>query len=159
MFFPNMHLPPNVSALHMECVTWYNTQYERGMTMIDMKQIISGVTLTKACNVSPDNESKKDGVTKRINVKVKFDGATIGGVFDKALSGTVIQWQNGVGRKAFDTYTDNQTVEITFTAPASKPVEAPEDAFTREAKAAGVDMNDEQALAMYIIKRMTAAKA
>ncbi len=126
---------------------------------MDMGQIITGVTLTKACNVSPDNESKKEGVTKRINVKVKFDGATVGGVFDKALSGTVIQWQNGVGRKAFDSYTENQTVEITFIAPASKPTEAPEDAFTREAIAAGIDMNDEKALAMYIIKRMKAAKA
>lgn len=126
--------------------------------MINMNEIISGVTLTKSCNVSPDSESKKDGTTKRINVKVKFDGATLQGVFDKALASTVISWQNGVGRKAFDSLTNNQTIEIQFTAPASKPTEAPEDAFTREARAAGIDLNDEQALTMYIIKRMKAAK-
>ena len=126
---------------------------------MNLNETISGVTLTKSCNVSPDNESKKDGVTKRINVKVKFDESTLQGVFDKALASTVISWQNGVGRKSFDTLTNNQTVEINFNAPASKPTEAPEDAFCREAKAAGVDMNDEKALAAYIIKRMKAAKA
>lgn len=131
----------------------------KGEKTMNMNEIITGVTLTKACSVSPDGESKKEGVTKRINVKVKFDGATLQGVFDKALASTVISWQNGVGRKAFDTLSNNQTVEITFTAPASKPTEAPEDAFSREAKAAGVDLTDEKALAAYIIKRMKAAKA
>jgi hypothetical protein len=126
--------------------------------MMNLNETISGITLTKVCSVSPDGDSKKDGISKRINVKVKFDGSSLQGVFDKALAGTVIAWQNGVGRKTFDNLANNQTVEITFVSPASKPTEAPEDAFTREAKAAGVDMSDEAALAAYIIKRMKAAK-
>lgn len=123
--------------------------------MINMNEIINGVILSKVCSVSPDNDAKKAGTHKNINVKVKFDGATVKSVFDKALSATVISWQNGVGRKAFDTLENNQTVEVQFIAPASRPTEAPEDAFMREAKADGIDVNDEAALAAYIIKRMT----
>ena len=143
----------------MECMAWPKPIMKGEKTMINMNEVIANVTLTKACNISPDGDSKKEGITKRVNVKVKFDGATLQGVFDKALASTVISWQNGVGRKAFDSLTANQTVEITFNAPASKPTEAPEDAFTREAKAAGIDLNDEQALTMYIIKRMKAVKS
>jgi hypothetical protein len=123
-------------------------------SMINMSEIISGVTLTKACSIKADKDSDE---SKVINLRVKFDGATLRGVFDKALSGTVIAWQNGVGRKKFDEFEDKQTVEVQFTSPATKPTEAPEDAFMREAKAAGIDVNDEAALTTYIIKRMKKA--
>lgn len=126
---------------------------------LNMNEVLTGITLTKACAISPDNDSKKEGITKKVNVKVRFDGSTLQGVFDKALASTVISWQNGVGRKSFDSLVNNQTVEINFVAPASKPTEAPEDAFMREARAAGVDVTDEAALSTYVIKRMKAAKA
>ena len=125
-------------------------QYERGMNM-DMNQIIAGVVLSKACAVSPDAESKKEGVSKKVNVRVKFDGAKLADVFEKALSGTVIAWQNGVGRKSFDTLKDNQTVEITFTAPASRAQVDPIDAVIASAKAAG--MTVEQYLMAELKKR------
>ena len=124
---------------------------------MNMNEIITGVILSKLTSVSPDNESKKEGISKKINVKVKFDGALLRAVFDKALSGAVIQWANGVGRKGFDKLTDNQTVEIQFTSPASQPTIAPEDAFLAGAKAEGVDITDEKALAAYVIKRMKKA--
>lgn len=114
---------------------------------LNMSEMISGVTLTKACGISPDNESKKEGVTKKINVKVKFDGATLQGVFDKALASTVIQWQNGVGRKQFDTLKDNQTVEITFTSPAKTTVD-PMESIIASAKAAGMTVEE------YVISEM-----
>jgi hypothetical protein len=60
---------------------------------------------------------------------IKFDGATLASVFDKAVSGTVIAWQNGVGRKAFDTFKNGQTVEIQFIAPASRAAIDPETAM------------------------------
>ena len=123
---------------------------------MNMNEVITNVTLTKVCSIKADKDSTD---TKQITLRVKFDGATIQSVFDKAVSGAVIAWQNGVGRKQFDTFKPMQTVDIQFTAPASKATETPENAFTREAIAAGVDMNNESALAAYVIKRMKAAKA
>ncbi len=89
-------------------------------TMINMNEVIANVTLTKVCSIKADKDSDN---SKQINLKVKFDGATVQSVFNKALAGTVIQWQNGVGRKNFDTYKANQVVEVQFTAPASTTVD------------------------------------
>jgi hypothetical protein len=93
---------------------------------MNMNEIIANVTLLKGCDIKPDKDSTD---SKRINLKVKFDGATIQSVFDKAVSGAVIAWQNGVGRKNFDTYKNMQTVEIQFTAPASRAAIDPETAM------------------------------
>ena len=124
--------------------------------MINMTEVIANVTLSKVCSIRADKDSTEK---KMINLRVKFDGTTIQSVFDKALSGAVIAWQNGVGRNNFDTYKPGQVVEIQFSAPASKPTETPENAFTREAIAAGVNINDDDELSAYIVKRMKAAKA
>jgi len=121
-----------------------------------MNETITNVTLTKVCSIKADKDSD---ITKQITLRVKFDGTPLQSVFDKAVSGAVIAWQNGVGRKQFDTFKNGQTVDIQFSAPASRTIETPENAFTREAIAAGVDMNNEAELAMYVIKRMKAAKA
>jgi len=91
-----------------------------------MNETISNVVLTKVCSIKADKDSDE---TKQISLKVKFDGAKLSSVFDKAVSGAVIQWQNGVGRKNFDTYKNNQTVEIQFTAPASRTAIDPETAM------------------------------
>jgi hypothetical protein len=99
----------------------------KGMkTMINMNEVIANVVLTKVCSIKADKDSDE---TKQISLKVKFDGAKLSSVFDKAVSGAVIQWQNGVGRKNFDTYKNNQTVEIQFTAPASRTAIDPETAM------------------------------
>lgn len=84
---------------------------------IDMNQVITGVTIVKACSVKPDKDSTD---SKQVNVAVKFDGAALKAVFDKAVSQSVIAWQNGVGRKTFDTLKAGQTINIQFTAPASR---------------------------------------
>jgi hypothetical protein len=62
-------------------------------------------------------------------LKVKFDGATVQSVFDKAVAGAVIAWQNGVGRKQYDTFKSGQVVEIQFSAPASRTAVDPETAM------------------------------
>ena len=93
---------------------------------INMNEVIANVTLTKVCSIKADKESTE---AKQINLKVKFDGAVLSSVFDKAVSGAVIAWQNGVGRKQFDTFKPNQTVEIQFTAPASRTAIDPETAM------------------------------
>lgn len=93
---------------------------------INMMEVITNMTLSKVCSIKADKDSTE---AKNINLKVKFDGATIQSVFDKAVAGAVIQWQNGVGRKQFDTFKNNQTVEIQFTAPASRTAIDPETAM------------------------------
>ena len=93
---------------------------------MDLNEVITNTTLTKICSIKVNKESK---VSKLITLKVKFDGASLSSVFDKALAGAVIQWQNGVGRKRFDTYKPNQVVEIQFSAPARRSAIDPETAM------------------------------
>ena len=127
---------------------------------MNMNETIANVTLTKVVSISPDNESKKEGLKKTVTLQMRYDGLTLGEVFQKALKDDVISWANGSGgRKAFNKLTDKQTIKVSAKAPGSSPAEAPEDAFSREAKAAGVDLNNEKELTAYIIRRMKAAKA
>ena len=102
------------------------TNTNMGGYIMNLNEIIANVKMTKVCSISPDKESDEH---KQISLVVKFDGARLQSVFDKAVSGAVIAWQNGVGRKNFDTYKNGQTVEIQFIAPASKAAIDPEQAM------------------------------
>jgi len=99
---------------------------------MNMTDVIAGVILTKACSISPDKDSKEH---KKINLRIKFDGAQLGDVFAKAVSSTVISWQNGAGRKAFDTLKDNATVDVQFSAPATRAQIDPETAMVMKLQA------------------------
>jgi hypothetical protein len=107
----------------------------KGETTMNMNEVIVNVKLGKVCSIKADKDSTE---SKSINLMVKFDGATLASVFDKAVSGAVIAWQNGVGRKNFDTFKPNQTVEIQFTAPAARAQMDPMDALLANAKAANM---------------------
>lgn len=127
----------------------------KGRYAMNMNEIIAGVTLTKIVSISPDEEAKKAGIKKTFTLKMKYDGLTLNDVFQKALKDDVISWANGAGgRKAYDKLTDKSTIEVSAKSPGAAAYESPEDAFLREAIAAGVDVKDEKALATYIIKRM-----
>ena len=108
----------------------------KGEYTMNMTEIITNVTLSKACSIRADEDSTEK---KIINLKVKFDGVTLQSVFDKAMSGTVIAWQNGVGRKGFDTFKANQTVEVQFSAPAARAQIDPEQAMVLKLKAMTAD--------------------
>jgi hypothetical protein len=115
-------------------------QYERGKAMnTNLKEKVIGVTLTKACGIKPDGDSTE---SKTIQLEVKFDGVLLEDVFSKAMSSTVITWQNGVGRKQFTTYKANQVVKVDFKAPASKPQVDPVTAMIQMAAAAGMSVED-----------------
>lgn len=105
----------------------------------NLKDKVQGVTLVKACSIKPDGDSTE---SKTIQLEVKFDGVDLEDVFAKALSSTVITWQNGVGRKNFTTYKNNQVVKVDFKAPASKPQVDPVTAMIQMAKAAGMSVED-----------------
>jgi hypothetical protein len=113
--------------------------------MINMNEIVANVKLSKVCSIRADVDSTEK---KNINLVVRFDGATLSSVFDKAVSGAVIAWQNGVGRKNFDTYKNNQTIEIQFVAPASKAQIDPMEVIIAQAKAAGMTVEQ------YVIDQM-----
>jgi hypothetical protein len=113
-----------------------------------MNEVIAGVTLSKVCSIKADKDSTE---SKQINLKVKFDGTTLQSVFDKAVAGAVIQWQNGIGRKHFDTFKNGQSIEIQFSAPASRTAIDPMDALIANAKASG--LTPEQYLIAELKKR------
>ncbi len=116
-----------------------NSNMKGDYTMINMKEVIANVTLTKVCSIKPDKDSDEH---KTITLRVKFDGATVQSIFDKALSGAVIQWQNGVGRKRFDTFKNNQTIDIQFNAPASRTAVDPVTAMIQNAEAEGITVEE-----------------
>ena len=113
--------------------------------MINMNEIISGITLSKACSIKADEDSTEK---KTIHLKVKFDGVTLSAVFGKALSSRVISWQNGTGRKSFDKLTNNQTVEVQFVGTS---IIDPMDSIIASAKAEGITV--EQYIRQEIAKR------
>ena len=100
-----------------------------------MNETITNVTLTKACSIKPDKDSTE---SKQITLRIKFDGATVQSVFDKAVAGAVIQWQNGPGRKGFDGYKNGQTVDIQFTAPGRTTID-PETAMVTKLQSMAPD--------------------
>jgi len=122
--------------------------------MIDLEQKLDGVVVEKACKIRPFKGS--DDV-KAINLRIKFDGATVDDVVGKAVSGTVIQWQNGPGRSKFDSWKNNQTVDVSFTAPSRKPTMPPEDAV--EAKAASKHGDERKEYIASIRARLDALEA
>ncbi len=98
----------------------------KGDIIMDLKQIVKDVVLSKVCSIRADEDSTEK---KNINLRINFDGALLQSVFDKAVSSAVITWQNGVGRKQFDTFKNGQTVDIQFIAPATRAQIDPETAM------------------------------
>jgi len=111
---------------------------------IDMNTRITDVVLTKVCKVKPDGDSTD---SKTLTVKMDYNGLTLGDVFQKALRTDIISFQ-GTARKKFDSYTNNSTVKVKASAPASAPQADPMDVIIASAKAAGMSVED------YIVKEL-----
>jgi hypothetical protein len=86
----------------------------RKFTKDMLEMVIEGITLEKFAGVSPDADGKAAGNTKQVNVKVDFDGVTIGDVFRAALKPRVINWQNVQGRRDYVSLKAGQTVSLKF---------------------------------------------
>ncbi len=112
---------------------------------MDLTQIVKGVTLTKVCNIKAHKDSTN---VKQISCEILFDGVSLQGVFDKAVSSTVIQWQNGPGRDKIDTWIDKQVVKINFKAPGVTTID-PEVAM--KAKLASMTVEERQAKVMELL--------
>ena len=70
--------------------------------------------------------------TKAFRLKVKFQDVPTMDIISKALEGIKIQWVNGVGRKNWDKYQDNQVIEIDFKAPGKAPQIDPKEAVAAQ---------------------------
>ena len=112
---------------------------------MDLNAMVNGVELTKVCALRADNESTDK---KNVTLNIKFNGVRLSDVFEKAITNTVIQWQNA-NRKNFDSLKNGQVVVIDFKAPGKTAVD-PKQALIASAKAAGVDVTNIKALMAYI---------
>ena len=115
-----------------------NSNMKGDITMINMNEVVVGVTLTKILSVSPDNEAKKEGIKKTFTVKMKYDGLTLKDIFAKALKDDIISMQNGNGpgsRKNFDKIVDRQTIEVSAKSPGAEAHIDPETAMIMKLQA------------------------
>jgi len=78
--------------------------------MTNLMDRVDGVTLTKVMSVSPNDDAKKAGESKKITIKVNFDGVTLEDVFQGAMSSEIIKAQNPL-RKSYMSLEDGQVVE------------------------------------------------
>lgn len=88
--------------------------------MIDLNQKWTGISRTKTCKIKPDGDSKE---SKTINLVISYDEVTGEDVLGKAVRSDVIAWQNGPGRKNFDSWKDKQVVRISAKAPGKTLVD------------------------------------
>ena len=116
---------------------------------MDLTQTVKGVKLSKVCSIKPHAESED---SKQVTLEVSFDGVPLSAVFQKALSATVIQWQNGKGRKNFDAWVNNQVVKVDFKAPAKAPEVPPEDAI--KAKMASMTPEERKAYKKALLDKL-----
>ena len=131
--------------IEMSCMVRHEqlTMMKGGMTMINMNEVVTGVVLTKVCSISPDSDSKKEGVKKTITLRMSYEGLTLGDIFAKALKDDVISWANGAGgRKNFDNLKHNQVVEVSAKSPGSGPAADPMTAIIASAKAANMTVEE-----------------
>ena len=106
---------------------------------MDLRQVVNGITLTKVCSIKPYKGSNE---SKNITLEISFDGVILEDVFNKAVGGAVIQWQNGPGRKQFNTWENNQLVKVNFKAPGKTQVD-PEIAMKSKLQSMSIEEREE----------------
>ena len=87
--------------------------------------------------------NKDSNESKNFRLKVKFKDEPLENVVQKALEPIKIQWVGGQGRKNYDSFVDNQLIEIDFKAPARAPQVDPEEAVAQ--KLASMSPEEQQA--------------
>ena len=101
---------------------------------------LTGKTFTGAYDVACSFKSDSDAPEssrKKVILDVRFKDIPLADIVYAAAKKVVVPFQNGRGRKHFDTFTSGQRVEIEFTRPASAPVIDPEVATIAKIKSMG----------------------
>lgn len=93
----------------------------------NLAQRIKGVKLSKGGSVKPDG----DGVSKRYNLVVDFDGVMLKSVFDKAMQKVIIDFANNTARPKYDQWKDGHTFRVKFKAPTQVMID-PREAYKNE---------------------------
>ena len=117
---------------------------------MELSTMVTGVSLSKVCSIKAFKGSDE---SKSITLNVRFDGVPLQAVFDKAVAGAVIQWQNGPGRGKYDEWSNGQVINIDFKSPGATAID-PKQAMIAQARSAGVDVTDKQALMTYIMSQI-----
>ena len=116
---------------------------------MELNTIINNVSLTKVCNIKPFEKAEE---SKQITLNIKFDGVTLRDVLEKAITNTVIQWQN-TNRKNYESLVTNSTVNVSFKSPGRTTVD-PKQALIAEARSKGIDVEDKKALTQFIMEQI-----
>jgi hypothetical protein len=113
------------------------------LTKANLTDTIEGLTFSEHRKISPDEDSKKDGVSKTILLEIDYNGLTLLDLLAKAFKSDCVSWQNGSGgRKAFDKLEDKQTVKVSAKSPGGAPQIDPIDAIIAGAKLAKMSVED-----------------
>lgn len=121
---------------------------------IDMSMVIEGVTLDEIRSISPDTDSKKQGIKKNVHLYMKYDGLTLGDVFTKAFKSDCVSWQNGSGGRAnFDNIENGQVIKVNAARPGGKVQVDAKTQMIMDAKADGIDTNDKVAFSNWLKER------
>ena len=108
---------------------------------MDMNEIIKGVKLTKVFQVSPDEDSKKTGISKQVTVEMSYEGLTIKDIFTKALSHDIIPLQAEL-RKSYSSLVDRSTIKRSAKSPGVPLQKDPMEALIEEANSRGIKIEE-----------------
>ena len=109
------------------------------LTNANLNDIVEGIKYSEYRKVSPDTDSKKDGVSKTILLEIDYNGLLLVDLVKKAYKSDCVSWQNGSGgRKDFDKLVDKSTVKISAKSPGGAPQVDPMESIIASAKAAGM---------------------
>ena len=115
-----------------------------------MTQLSTDLVVSKWCEISP---SADDDRVKKFKVELLIPkGTTTQDLALACLSTTVIKFQNAK-RPKWVTLTDNSTHRVTFKRPISEV--DPATALLSEAVASGIDVEDTDALTVFIMSKLT----
>ena len=77
------------------------------------------------CSFKADKDSD-ESTRKHVTLRMQFQGVNLRDIISAATSPKKITWQNGPGRGKFESWTNRQVVEMSFTAPATR-IKTPEE--------------------------------
>ena len=73
---------------------------DKNITKDMLDWTIDGITLTETRKISEDEDAKKAGMSKSVELTIKYDGRTLGDILKKAYKSDCITWASSNRGKA-----------------------------------------------------------
>ena len=105
---------------------------------MNMTELLKGVVRVKRASVKAD----KDSESKSVNLSIDYSDCTVDDILTKAVAHDVIAWQNGQGRKNFESLVNGQVVKIMASRPGAAPAADPLTILIAEASAKGITVEE-----------------